>query len=956
MSSIKDLQDELLFTPDPSSIFRSLPGDQEAYILVFKNYKFHKKLSIELYKAATTTSGKIKNPLKLVHPLDAALHETNTEVLQFFASVSRFQNNPSAQRTATDIEALKIINKNPLAMRFFVHDPGFSGNVSAGSLREVSFGTTITDVAIEVQQQQEFFTITASLTLDGTQQSLNSYEIIFEQFILNKEVIHLLGNMQVQKAARFFRQHPAGLKIPVSRFREFKEQVLDKLEDRLTISYRYIQAATTQDMLTGKQPIERLIYLSDHEQHVAINPVMKYGDIEIPVLSKRQVYVKGIHGDLVAFSRNDDAEIQFIALLIRQHPDFEEQLDNDLTYFYLSKQRFLQEDWFLEVFEQWQDAGIQVLGFNQLKNNKYNPNKAKINIHVTSGLNWFNTDINVRYGKKKASLKQLHQSVRNKSKYVQLDDGTMGILPTEWLEKFEKYFNAAEIEGEALLTPRINYPSIKELYEAQQLDPSVQEEINNYEEKLSDFKQITDVTVPAELNATLRHYQKEGLNWLNFLDDFNFGGCLADDMGLGKTLQVIAFILVQRSKVSHNTNLIVVPTSLIFNWQAEIEKFAPSIKIITLYGSTRIKHTRDLDNYEIVLTSYGTLLSDINFLKEYHFNYIFLDESQNIKNVSSQRYETVRKLRSRNKIVITGTPIENNSMDLYAQLSFACPGLLGSRQSFRDLFSIPIDKFQSSRNVRTLQQKVAPFILRRTKKDVASELPEKTEMVIYCPMDEAQRKVYDAYEREFRDFVSGKSEEELNKSSMHVLKGLTRLRQICNSPLLLEDEKLFSDRSSKIETLIEQIENNAPGHKILVFSQFVSMLELIRKELDERNIGYEFLSGATKDREAVVNNFQTNEAVRVFLVSLKAGGTGLNLTEADYVYIVDPWWNPAVENQAIDRSYRIGQKKNVVAIRLICPGTLEEKIMKMQETKKNLSVNLVKTGKDFYISLVKIEG
>jgi SNF2 family DNA or RNA helicase len=288
-------------------------------------------------------------------------------------------------------------------------------------------------------------------------------------------------------------------------------------------------------------------------------------------------------------------------------------------------------------------------------------------------------------------------------------------------------------------------------------------------------------------------------------------------------------------------------------------------------------------------------------------------------------------------------------------LSFACPGLLGNKQSFKDLFSVPIDKFKSSRHALQLQKKVAPFILRRTKKDVARELPEKTEMVLYCPMEEPQRKVYESYEQEFRDYIAGRTDEEIERNSIHVLRSLTRLRQICDSPLLLPDEKLFGDNSAKIEVLLEQIETKAQYHKVLVFSQFVSMLELIKKELQHRGIAFEYLTGSTKDRQTVVNNFQNNPAIRVFLISLKAGGTGLNLTEADYVYLIDPWWNPAVENQAIDRSYRIGQEKAVMAVRLICPDTVEEKIIKLQATKRALSNDLLKTEASFFTSITKAE-
>jgi SNF2 family DNA or RNA helicase len=304
---------------------------------------------------------------------------------------------------------------------------------------------------------------------------------------------------------------------------------------------------------------------------------------------------------------------------------------------------------------------------------------------------------------------------------------------------------------------------------------------------------------------------------------------------------------------------------------------------------------------------------------------------------------------------LSGTPVENNTFDIYGQLSFACPGLLGSKLFFKQIYSSPIDMFKSTKRAGELQAKIKPFVLRRTKQEVATDLPEKTEMVLYCEMKPEQRAIYDAYEKQFRDYISATTGEKLDKKSMDVLKGITRLRQICDSPLLIQGEKMPGNASSKIDTLLEEIEGKKHQHKILVFSQFVTMLDLIRTELKARQIGFTYLTGQTRNRQAVVEEFQNNPDVRVFLVSLKAGGTGLNLTEADYVYLVDPWWNPAVENQAIDRCHRIGQDKNIVAVRLICPATVEEKIMLMQETKRYLANDLIKTDNSFFASLSKNE-
>ena len=955
--SVSTLKEELLSQEERSVPARQEPGNDTELIVVLKQYRFYKQLCIELYDASLTKEGKIKNPLILINPLEIVLKTEDSSQLKFFLAVSRFQNNPTTGKGALDVEALKMIFNNPLGLRFFYHNTEFSENIVAGSIQHVVLGSVLNDLSIVVYKKEDYYQVSARISAGGKSFELNDIKVLYNHFLLIHDTIYLLGNFHFLKPVHFFKKNPQGLRIHESKYMEFRQNVLNKLEDNIEVIHSYLTPATQEQILYGdfgKSP-EKIIYLSDLGPYVMIEPVMKYGGVEIPVLTKRKIYSTDQRGVLFAVERNEKAEIHFTGLLLLQHPDFEKQLQTDLKYFYLHKERFLDEHWFLNAFEQWEQQGITILGFNKLKDNKLNRSKAKVSIHVTSGTNWFNTEIDVRFGKKRAPLKQLEKSVRNRNNFVHLDDGTLGILPEEWIEKFFKYFTIGEILNEALITPKINFPEVSQMYEEEELDKAVKDELAFYNARFSSFENIANIGIPEGLTGTLREYQKHGLNWLNFLDEFNFGGCLADDMGLGKTLQVIAFILSQRKKVEQNTNLVVAPTSLLFNWQAEVKKFSPSIKVYVIQGSNRIKETDHFDDFEIILTSYGTLVSDISYLKNYMFNYVFLDESQNIKNIESQRYQAARLLQSRNKIVITGTPVENNTLDLYGQLSFACPGLLGNKQFFRDIYTIPIDKFKYRKRAIELQRKVEPFILRRTKKQVAKELPEKTEMVIYCEMEEEQRAIYNKYEKEFREFVSSQDEEDIAKTPMHVLRGLTRLRQICNSPALLPDQKSGEGVSSKINVLIEQIESKSNNHKILIFSQFVSMLSLIQKELKIRDIEYECLTGSTTNRELVVNNFQDNENVRVFLISLKAGGIGLNLTEADYIFLVDPWWNPAVENQAIDRSHRIGQNKNVVAVRLICPDTIEEKIMKLQESKRELSGRLIQADSSISKTISKSE-
>ncbi len=924
--------------------------------IVLKQHKYYKYLYVELYKAQTTKEGKVKNPLTPVPPLDLIWNTNDSEEVKFFTGVHKFQNHINKTVSDADITALKAVVKNPLGYEFYYHDNEVSENITASSIFPVNVGLLSHEPKLTVNPKDQFFELAGSLDIGGKVYELKDLNIWFTCFVRAGDGLYLANNLQVLNVIGLLSKKQENLLVHVSKFNEFKTQLLTKLEEKISVDYQHIPPATPVQLAQEgfNKDTEKIIYLSDFGQHVMIIPVMRYGEVEISIRTKKQIYTTDEKGKEFKVYRDEEEENNFTALLIRQHPYFEEQLTDQLDYFHLHKKRFLDEDWFLDVFEEWQRHGITILGFNELEGNKLNPNKIKITIKVLSGLNWFNADVNAKAGKTKAALKQIYRAVKNRTKYVQLDDGTMGILPDEWLEKFTQYFNSGEVyDDDTLRISKSNYTVIEALFDEQMLDEEVTGEIAIYRQKLEHFDAIKSVAVPAGLQGELRPYQRQGLNWLNFLDDFNFGGCLADDMGLGKSVQVIAFILSLRDKVKQNTNLIIVPTSLIFNWQHEIEKFAPSIRVLTLYGTDRIKNINDFSQYEVVLTSYGTLLSDVVFLKHYAFNYVFLDESQQIKNPDSQRYKAACLLKSRNRLVITGTPVENNTFDLYGQLSFACPGLLGSKLYFKRLYSTPIDQFKSSVRAAELQAKVNPFILRRTKQQVAAELPEKTEMVLYCEMKPEQRAIYDAYEKEFREYISALTGDELDKSSMHVLKGITRLRQICDSPLLIEGEKIPGSSSAKIDMLVEEIEGKIHRHKILVFSQFVSMLDLIRTELKSRDIKFTYLTGQTRNRQAVIEEFQNHTEVRVFLISLKAGGTGLNLTEADYVYLVDPWWNPAVENQAIDRCHRIGQDKNIVAVRLICPDTVEEKMMVMQENKRDLANDLIKTENSFFNALGK---
>ena len=402
--------------------------------------------------------------------------------------------------------------------------------------------------------------------------------------------------------------------------------------------------------------------------------------------------------------------------------------------------------------------------------------------------------------------------------------------------------------------------------------------------------------------------------------------------------------------------LVVCPTTLIFNWENEIKKFTPSLTYHIHHGPERSRDKEKFRQREIVITTYGTLRSDIKLLVDIPFDYVILDESQAIKNPSSKVTKAAGLLNSKNRLCLSGTPLQNNTFDIFAQMNFLNPGMLGSMEFFKQEFSIPIDKFGEPERKDHLRKLLYPFILRRTKEQVARDLPDKTETILYCEMEKEQRQIYDAYRNDYRDRILGTIEQSgIQRSQLTILQGLMKLRQICDSPAILKEEERFPNHSIKLEELGREISENISNHKALVFSQFLGMLALIREKLTELEIDYEYFDGSTSatDREKAIRRFQEDDNCRVFLISLKAGGVGLNLTAADYVYIVDPWWNPAVEQQAIDRTHRIGQTKNIFAYRMICKDTIEDKILMLQDKKRILAKDLITDDEGFVKSLTR---
>jgi superfamily II DNA or RNA helicase len=476
---------------------------------------------------------------------------------------------------------------------------------------------------------------------------------------------------------------------------------------------------------------------------------------------------------------------------------------------------------------------------------------------------------------------------------------------------------------------------------------SLPEEVERLRERLRAFKGIESVSPPPLHNGALRPYQERGLDFLSYLSSFSFGGVLADDMGLGKTLQVISYLIRRKTLEGPAPSLVIAPTSVTHTWENEIARFAPELSTLRLHsGSERAAKYEDISGADVVITSYALARLDAHTLAKYRFRTLILDEAQNAKNPTSQIARVVRTLRADHRLALTGTPVENSLRDLWAIFAFVEPGLLGTETTFRRRFEVPIGEGDEEA-ARMLRSRLEPFVLRRTKEDVAPELPERIEVELECDLSPLQRRLYRGVaEAARREVFAHIDAEGIERATVHVLAALTRLRQICAHPgLLFEEHRADPEASGKFEAFLETVDEVlSGGHRLLVFSAFASMLRMMRGVLDERGIGYGYLDGSTKDRDrnGEVARFMRPDGPPLFLCSLKAGGVGLTLTAADYVILYDPWWNPAVERQAIDRTHRIGQHRAVTAYRLITRGTVEEKIRALAERKASLSRNVIK--------------
>ncbi len=586
---------------------------------------------------------------------------------------------------------------------------------------------------------------------------------------------------------------------------------------------------------------------------------------------------------------------------------------------------------------------------NQTNGRVYFLGESSIDIKIEEGIDWFDIKAVVRFGQYEIPFKTIRQLILQRKNEIKLPNGEIGIIPAHWVEQYGDLFAFSQGQGEEFTLDKHHLALVHQLNEENAAAVSMSRKLQG----LLQFEKVENRPTPKAFKGNLRPYQQAGFNWLMFLNDYAFGGCLADDMGLGKTVQTLALLQETCNENEGTTSLLVMPTSLIYNWEMEAKRFTPKLKILNYTGTTRNKDFKNFSRYDIVITSYGITRLDVDVLREFYFNYIILDESQAIKNPDSIISQAVRELKSRRKLILTGTPIENSTMDLWSQLSFVNPGLLGSKGYFRNSFQLPIEKKGDERVTKKLNALIKPFVLRREKSQVATDLPEKVINIKYCDLSATQREFYEKEKNLYRNKILDLIETDGLKSSQFLLlQGLTRLRQIANHPKMVEEN--YGGDSGKFEDISYMVESALGNkHNILIFSQFVKHLKIVSSHLDDQGIPYAYLDGAVKDRKSEVLKFQENNDIKVFLISLKAGGLGLNLTKADYVFLLDPWWNPAIEAQAIDRAHRIGQKNKVFTYKFIARDTVEEKILILQNSKLKLAQDLITIEESFVKSLTK---
>ncbi|MCI4670199.1 MAG: DEAD/DEAH box helicase [Bacteroidia bacterium] len=796
-------------------------------------------------------------------------------------------------------------------------------------------------VLFHFRRHEDFTVYFPTIKLRGTKidfQFKNAILLALEPawMLLNGEVFSFEQDVEGAKLRPFLKKR--NISIPKEKEDVYYKKFISQIVEKYDISAKGFHI---QDI--KKNPVFSIQVKENNGDSFSFIREVNYGEFSIPLEDEHKVKAQMVKNDpditFFRIIRDQEKESSVRQLLDEIQPN-----PNSLTpWQYVEKESGL--GWLSKYRDLLVEHDIDIVQKDQ--HYHLNLNRPEIELTTTEEGDWFDIKAVVRIGKFVIPFIKFRTHIlKNQREYV-LPDGSIAILPEEWFSDYRHLMEVSKEKEDGSL-------GIKK-YQAPLLNfPSKNKKGSDWLESIKNLETIPQIMPPDGLNATLRNYQQEGFNWLYFLKNHGMAGILADDMGLGKTVQTLSFLLKEKEEGNETASLVVLPTSLVHNWCNEARKFTPALKVLVHTGVGRRKDLDYFAKFDLILTTYGIVRQDIKELKAFPFHYVILDESQMIKNPESKTAKAIRKLVSKHRLSLTGTPIENTVMDIWSQMAFLNPGLLGNEAFFKRFYVTPIEKNKDANRSAKLRRIISPFILRRKKNQVEKDLPPKIEKLQYCEMQEGQEKFYEDIKNTYRNYLMELiTQNAWKKNKLNILTGLQKLRQIAIHPKMVEPEKFELKDSGKykeLKRLLKQV-IESDGSKVLIFSQFVKMLQLLKNDLDEEGIRYNYLDGMTKDRQNQVDTFQKDKGIKVFLISLKAGGVGLNLTAADYVFILDPWWNPAVENQAIDRSHRIGQKKTVFYYKFITKDSIEEKILSLQRKKAKLSDDIISVEDDIYKSL-----
>lgn len=816
------------------------------------------------------------------------------------------------------------LNEHPDLIEYLIDNPKFV-NESMEPLKWVKRENTL---ALIIKEKENGATaLTTELLLNG---SINDFLIINEDLILADNVFYIID-------------------MESNDFHTLKELVgtIDEsgLENFLTLTIKYFKNIEIEykdyKVVQGEKCVpspQIVIEKISHDNSLYLQITLMVSGMHYDFLKEHEIDKVAIVNNLekkisicdVDISRISEAVEDVIKLLVKNQKNLKVRASYylDESNLIIMQERLAKEFIMQDLLQL--ASKYRVVGTDKLRKYNIKAVKPKVIGKFSHSIDFLEGEIELEIEGEKFSILDVLSSYK-KDSYIMLSDGTSALINKKYIEKLERLFK--DNDKKKVKLSFFDLPLVEELIE----DKIFSEEMNRTRDFFKGINNIKDYNIePPKVKAKLREYQEYGYKWLSYLIDNNLGGCLADDMGLGKTLQAIS-VLTRLHEKKGTKSLVIMPKSLIYNWESEIKKFSPKLKVGIYYGNFR---NRDIIKKSgVILTTYGTIRNDIEIIRDYDFDVVILDESQNIKNVNAQTTKAIMLLNAKHRIALSGTPIENNLSELYSLFRFLNPSMFGTMEEFNNFYAIPIQKENDQEAIEELKKKVYPFILRRIKKEVLKDLPDKIEKTMYIEMNPEQKKLYEERRNYYYNMVHSQIKENgIGKTQFFILQALNELRQITSCPEAKSVGVTSSKREVLINNILDAVEN---GHKVLVFTNYINSIKNICEDLDKYGIKYLSMSGSTKDRQLLVDKFQKDSKYKVFVMTLKTGGVGLNLTAADTIFIYDPWWNKTVENQAIDRAYRLGQDRTVFSYKLILKDTIEEKILQLQESKIKLLDNLI---------------